>query len=282
MKNLKLTKLNKTHWTINGVMSILRDDIPRSRLKASIRGATKWGNGYQDSSLLQMNNLKFCDMWDTDTVFIGPLKKSINITNLPCPYPLGPFAIINYIPDTSKLPPFIPAKEWRIDYIVYDEDKKNIKIKGFESFDNIENRLHDLKELKLTKANKTHWTINGVMTILRDDIPRERMMLSIRGAQKWGNGYQESSLFQINNINLCNYWYNDKIFMPSLRKSFNYTNLGCPYPVGTYAIVNYVPDTRTVPPYVPGKYWRFDYIIWDLDKKVSQDRIYLEFMPEKS
>ncbi|XP_044726820.1 uncharacterized protein LOC123290630 [Chrysoperla carnea] len=153
-------------------------------------------------------------------------------------------------------------------------------MKGIEQSDDIKNPYEDIKELKLKKMNKTHWSLNGLIKILRDDIPRERLLYSLRGATKKGNGYSETSLFQWNKLNYCEIWCNEPLFMPSVRASINYTGSNCcPYPVGTYAMVDFIPDTSKLPSYIPEKYWRFEYLIHDLDTIVCRIKVYIELEP---
>ncbi|XP_044732638.1 uncharacterized protein LOC123295370 [Chrysoperla carnea] len=113
-----------------------------------------------------------------------------------------------------------------------------VKLKGLEHDEGIKNPFLDLKDLKLTKRNKTHYAIDGIFNVVRDNIEKENFLVSITIAQKMGNGYQDSPLLQLKKQNFCSLWETEKFIMPLIKSKINDTNYQCPPKVVIYTVID--------------------------------------------
>ncbi|XP_044727252.1 uncharacterized protein LOC123290932 [Chrysoperla carnea] len=152
----------------------------------------------------------------------------------------------------------------------------NVKLKGIEPFENMKNPWLNFQELKLKKLNKTHFAIDGIFNILRNDIAVDKLLVSVHGAIKMSNGYQQSSLLKLDKQSFCNFWENDQILMPAVKKAINVTDVTCPPKVGIYGFINYMTDTSKFPDNLPGKYWRFTHTYYEGDDVVGGYKCYME------
>ncbi|XP_044727250.1 uncharacterized protein LOC123290930 [Chrysoperla carnea] len=162
----------------------------------------------------------------------------------------------------------------------------DIKIKGIEPMTDFKDPFCDLKDVKMKKLNKTHYTIDGIYTILREDIPSDDLLMSIHIALKKGNGYIESSLVQLHKRKYCDMWDNEQFLMPDVKRhiqcisnSKNSTELLCPPLVGTYKLANYVPQYK-VPANMPEGRWRFIFEYYKNDELIGGYKAYADFKRE--
>ncbi|XP_044727251.1 uncharacterized protein LOC123290931 [Chrysoperla carnea] len=156
----------------------------------------------------------------------------------------------------------------------------NVKLKGIEPYEDIKDPVWLITEMKLKKINKTHFAINGLYSVLRDNIPTDDLLMSFHAAQKKSNGYQESALIQLINKNYCDLWNNEQLIFPTLKKSINATDYKCPPAKGHYAITNYIPDTSKIPPNVPEGLWKYTFEYFQKDKLVCGYKVYAEVIKE--
>ncbi|XP_044727260.1 uncharacterized protein LOC123290939 [Chrysoperla carnea] len=118
-----MKKMNKTHYALNGHYSVLRDDVPKEDLKMNFYVDHKKGSGYESVSLINLRKADYCEKWDHEQMVFPAIKKSINETNYPCPPKKGHYALINYIPDTSKIPPGMPEGLYRLTFEFFDKEE---------------------------------------------------------------------------------------------------------------------------------------------------------------
>ncbi|XP_044727256.1 uncharacterized protein LOC123290935 [Chrysoperla carnea] len=136
--DVKLTKINKTHFGFSGTCIIKHNNFTRKNLLVSIHADQKYGNGYHPTSLCQLEKMNLCNLFDNDVMLFPALKAHIKPELTVCPIPAGTYKMTNYIPDPNAYPPFVPGypgrDNWRIAFTFYDGDTIITGIYAFVQF----------------------------------------------------------------------------------------------------------------------------------------------------
>ncbi|XP_044726503.1 uncharacterized protein LOC123290401 [Chrysoperla carnea] len=134
------------------------------------------------------------------------------------------------------------------------------------------------QSMKMKKVNRTHYVMDGTVEVLRDDISKDDLLITILGAQKKTNGYQQSSLVQLEKKNFCEYIRTEKMVMEDVIKCTNITDIfnKCPPPKGVYSVTNYMPDPEKMPNSLPINYWKFTLINQIGDTALSGIHVFVD------
>ncbi|XP_044727254.1 uncharacterized protein LOC123290934 [Chrysoperla carnea] len=151
-----------------------------------------------------------------------------------------------------------------------------------EKYDGIKDPVWDLQDLKMKKVNKTHYALDGIYTVLRDNIPREDIKMSFYAARRKGNGYEPLPFAQLHKKDFCDCWENDQFVMPAIKNSINETNYKCPPLKGTFALVKYIPDTSKIPANILDGLYRINYEFYNKEEMVGGYKIHVELQKDKN
>ncbi|XP_044730455.1 uncharacterized protein LOC123293640 [Chrysoperla carnea] len=126
----------------------------------------------------------------------------------------------------------------------------DLKLKGYE----IEGKDYfDLSGMKMIKMGKKRFGFNGTI-IVHQDITDD-LHVSCAACKKTGSHYIETLSIHIKDMIFCNMYEEDQYISQDYKRSIQ-APMKCPIKKGTYHIINYEPDPKSIPPTIPEGEWR--------------------------
>ncbi|KXJ77330.1 hypothetical protein RP20_CCG007846 [Aedes albopictus] len=132
--------------------------------------------------------------------------------------------------------------------------------------------LVDATGLRVRKYNRTTSVLNGECDIFYDIGDNYTSTLTMAYSRLGNNQFNEYPM-KFSKAKMCDFFNGQyKEYQYLFKGSSNLPQVGndriCPFPRGHYWVKNWAPDSSWVPSVIPAGYWRFTYIILDLQDNV--------------